>query len=102
MPVHQGIINDASSPEQNINTTACLLECLFVELAHLHSVTVFAFLSLRRDLDPRLQAALREYLVARGFNSKLASSILQHLLQKERNQYVNWLKTLEEAFAKHH
>lgn len=55
-----------------------------------------------RDLDPRLQAALREYLVARGFNSKLASSILQHLLRKERNQYVNWLKTLEEAFAKHH
>lgn len=55
-----------------------------------------------RDLDPRLQAALREYLVARGFNSKLASSILQHLIQKERNQYVNWLKTLEEAFAKHH
>jgi hypothetical protein len=102
MPVHQGIINDASSPEQNINTTACLLEFLFVELAHLHSVTVFAFLSLRRDLDPRLQAALREYLVARGFNSKLASSILQHLLRKERNQYVNWLKTLEEAFAKHH
>lgn len=59
-------------------------------------------LSLRRDLDPRLQAALRECLVARGVNSKLATSILQHLLEKERSQYVNWLKTLEEAFAKNH
>jgi complement component 1 Q subcomponent-binding protein len=53
-------------------------------------------------LDPRLQAALRECLVARGVNSKLASSILQHLLEKERSQYVTWLMTLEEAFAKDH
>ncbi|EES15558.1 hypothetical protein BDA96_08G015700 [Sorghum bicolor] len=53
-----------------------------------------------RDLDPRLQAALREYLVARGVNPKLATSILQHLLEKERSQYVNWLKALEQAFAK--
>jgi complement component 1 Q subcomponent-binding protein len=51
-------------------------------------------------LDPRLQAALREYLVARGVNPKLATSILQHLLEKERSQYVNWLKALEQAFAK--
>uniref|UniRef100_A0A0A9DMJ6 Uncharacterized protein n=1 Tax=Arundo donax TaxID=35708 RepID=A0A0A9DMJ6_ARUDO len=55
-----------------------------------------------RDLDPRLQAALQEYLVARGVDSKLTSSILHHLLEKERTQYVNWLKTLEEAFAKDH
>ncbi|GJN13847.1 hypothetical protein PR202_gb00595 [Eleusine coracana subsp. coracana] len=53
-----------------------------------------------RELDPRLQAALHHYLVARGINSNLASSILHHLLQKERTQYVNWLKTLEERFAK--
>ncbi|KAL6641926.1 hypothetical protein ACP70R_020107 [Stipagrostis hirtigluma subsp. patula] len=55
-----------------------------------------------RDLDPRLQAALQEYLVVRGINSKLAGSILHHLLQKEHAQYVNWLKTLEETFAKDH
>ncbi|PUZ62885.1 hypothetical protein GQ55_3G022500 [Panicum hallii var. hallii] len=55
-----------------------------------------------RDLDPGQKAALQEYLVARGVNSKLASSVLHHLLQKERFQYVNWLKTLEETFAKNH
>ncbi|TVU27073.1 hypothetical protein EJB05_29652, partial [Eragrostis curvula] len=53
-----------------------------------------------RELDPRLQVALQQYLVARGVNSNLASSILNHLLQKERAQYVNWLKTLEERFTK--
>jgi complement component 1 Q subcomponent-binding protein, mitochondrial len=53
-----------------------------------------------RDLDPRLQAALQQYLVARGVNSNLATSILHHFLQKERSQYVNWLKTLEERFTK--
>lgn len=53
-----------------------------------------------RDLDTRLQVALKEYLMARGVNSKLASSLLRHLLEKERVQYVSWLKTLEEMFAK--
>ncbi|CAO2147564.1 unnamed protein product [Urochloa humidicola] len=55
-----------------------------------------------RDLDPKLKAALQEYLVARGVNSKLAISILQHLLQKEQAQYLNWLKILEETFSKDH
>ncbi|CAL5098393.1 unnamed protein product [Urochloa decumbens] len=55
-----------------------------------------------RDLDPQLKAALQEYLVARGVNSKLAGSILQHLLQKEHAQYLNWLKILEETFSKDH
>ena len=59
-------------------------------------------LSVFRDLDPGLKAALREFLAARGVNSKLAASILHHLLQKERSQYVNWLKTLEKTFAKNH
>lgn len=59
-------------------------------------------LYLHRDLDPRLKAALQEYLVARGIDSKLASSILLHLHQKERTQYLNWLKTMEETFAKDH
>ncbi|WVZ88121.1 hypothetical protein U9M48_034672 [Paspalum notatum var. saurae] len=53
-----------------------------------------------RDLDRQLQAGLREYLVARGVNASLAGTILQHLVQKERAQYVNWLKTLEETLAK--
>jgi len=59
-------------------------------------------LSVFRDLDPGLKAALREFLAARCVNSKLAGSILHHLLEKERSQYVNWLKTLEATFAKNH
>ncbi|PUZ43633.1 hypothetical protein GQ55_8G024000 [Panicum hallii var. hallii] len=55
-----------------------------------------------RDLDPQLKAALKEYLVARGVDSKLASSILLHLYQKEQAQYLKWLKTMEETFTKDH
>uniref|UniRef100_A0A0E0MJF4 Mitochondrial glycoprotein n=1 Tax=Oryza punctata TaxID=4537 RepID=A0A0E0MJF4_ORYPU len=55
-----------------------------------------------RDLDPQLQVALKGYLLARGVNSKLASSLLHHLVEKELWQYVNWLKTLEEMFSKDH
>uniref|UniRef100_A0A0E0BNN3 Mitochondrial glycoprotein n=1 Tax=Oryza glumipatula TaxID=40148 RepID=A0A0E0BNN3_9ORYZ len=54
-----------------------------------------------RDLDPRLQVALKGYLVARGVNSKLASSLHHHLVEKERWQYMNWLKTLEDMFSSH-
>ncbi|XP_006663806.1 mitochondrial acidic protein mam33 [Oryza brachyantha] len=53
-----------------------------------------------RDLDPRLQVALKGHLVTRGVNSKLASSLVHHLIKKEHWQYVNWLKTLEEMFSK--
>ncbi|KAG2614767.1 mitochondrial acidic protein MAM33-like [Panicum virgatum] len=55
-----------------------------------------------RDLDPQLKAALKEYLVARGVNSKLVSSILRHLYQKEQAQHFKWLKTMEETFTKDH
>ncbi|XP_051185891.1 uncharacterized protein At2g39795, mitochondrial [Lolium perenne] len=53
-----------------------------------------------RDLDPKLQTALKEYLMARGVNSELANSLREHLLQKERVQYVGWLKNLEEMLTK--
>uniref|UniRef100_A0A0D9XNX3 Mitochondrial glycoprotein n=1 Tax=Leersia perrieri TaxID=77586 RepID=A0A0D9XNX3_9ORYZ len=55
-----------------------------------------------RVLDPQLQVALKVHLLARGVNSKLASSLLHHLVEKERWQYVNWLKTSEEIFSKDH
>jgi complement component 1 Q subcomponent-binding protein len=51
-------------------------------------------------LDPKLQTALKEYLMARGVNSELANSLREHLLQKERVQYVGWLKNLEEMLTK--
>uniref|UniRef100_A0A0E0R3Z4 Mitochondrial glycoprotein n=1 Tax=Oryza rufipogon TaxID=4529 RepID=A0A0E0R3Z4_ORYRU len=55
-----------------------------------------------RNLDPQLQVALKGYMVARGVNSKLASLLHHHLVEKERWQYMNWLKTLEEMFSKDH
>uniref|UniRef100_A0ACD5XTF1 Uncharacterized protein n=2 Tax=Avena sativa TaxID=4498 RepID=A0ACD5XTF1_AVESA len=55
-----------------------------------------------RDLDPKLQTALKEYLLARGVNSQLASSLREHLLQKERVQYAGWLKTMETMLTKDH
>jgi complement component 1 Q subcomponent-binding protein len=53
-------------------------------------------------LDPKLQTALKEYLMARGVNSELANSLREHLLQKERFQYVGWLKTMEGMLSKDH
>ncbi|KAL5205163.1 hypothetical protein ABZP36_033372 [Zizania latifolia] len=55
-----------------------------------------------RYLDPRLQFIFDRYLQARGVNSKLASSVRHHLIEKEHVQYVNWLKSLEEMFSKDH
>jgi complement component 1 Q subcomponent-binding protein len=40
--------------------------------------------------------------MARGVNSELANSLREHLLQKERFQYVGWLKTMEEMLSKDH
>ncbi|OEL12860.1 hypothetical protein BAE44_0026122 [Dichanthelium oligosanthes] len=60
------------------------------------------YLSLHSNLDPQLQAALGEYLVARGVDFKLADAILLHLYRKEHAQYFNWLKTMEATFIKYH
>ncbi|KAL5810527.1 hypothetical protein ACOSQ4_027095 [Xanthoceras sorbifolium] len=46
------------------------------------------------SLDPQLQDALKEYLVARGIGEKLTNFLLLHLHKKELDQYVNWLKKL--------
>ncbi|XP_073114272.1 uncharacterized protein [Elaeis guineensis] len=52
------------------------------------------------SLDPQLQKALKEYLVARGIGEELTHFLIEHLHRKEHGQYVNWLRTLEGAFAK--
>ena len=52
-----------------------------------------------RSLDPNLQGALKEYLVARGVG-ELTDFLLKHLQSKEQNQYVNWLRTMENLLAK--
>ncbi|KAL4607820.1 hypothetical protein ACB092_09G202300 [Castanea dentata] len=52
------------------------------------------------SLDPQLQDALKEYLVARGVGESLANFLLHHLHKKEQGQYVNWLKKLDSSVAK--
>jgi len=38
--------------------------------------------------------------VSRGIDIELTSFLFQHLHNKEHNQYVNWLHTLDGLFAK--
>lgn len=51
-------------------------------------------------LDPQLQDALKEYLIAKGIGENLTSFLLHHLHKKEQGQYVNWLNKLESVVAK--
>ncbi|KAF3441987.1 hypothetical protein FNV43_RR15903 [Rhamnella rubrinervis] len=52
------------------------------------------------DLDPQLQDALKQYLVAKGIGESLINFLIHHLHKKEQCQYVNWLKKLESMVAK--
>ena len=67
---------------------------------HLAICSTDLFLNLCSSLDPQLQKALKEYLVARGIGEELTHFLIEHLHRKEHGQYVNWLRTLEGAFAK--
>lgn len=108
MLVHQGGIHDTYMFSRTSSGHWCLHPRSALSLGSLFCRTQpFALndgvcVSLHRDLDPQLKAALKEYLVARGVDSKLASSILLHLYQKEQAQYLKWLKTMEETFTKDH
>lgn len=70
----------------------------------LSTVSLFFFLcvffTLGSSLDPHLQEALKDYLVARGIRESLTNFLLVHLHRKEQDQYVNWLKMLESSVAK--
>ncbi|KAJ4904051.1 Mitochondrial glycoprotein family protein [Raphanus sativus] len=48
-----------------------------------------------RELDPRLQDALKQYLTSKGISEGLTNFILCHLNKKEQEQYVSWLRKLE-------
>ncbi|XP_022747606.1 mitochondrial acidic protein mam33 [Durio zibethinus] len=50
------------------------------------------------SLDPQLQDALKEYLVARGIGENLTNFLLLTLHKKEQGQYLDWLRKLE-SFA---
>ncbi|KAH7679374.1 Mitochondrial glycoprotein [Dioscorea alata] len=52
-----------------------------------------------RSLDPNLQGALKEYLIARGVGAELTDFLLKRLHSKDQNQYVTWLRTMESLLA---
>lgn len=58
------------------------------------------FISIFSSLDPQLQDALKEYLVAKGIGENLTNFLLLHLHKKEQGQYMNWLHKLESLVAK--
>ncbi|XVE61107.1 hypothetical protein DITRI_Ditri06bG0013300 [Diplodiscus trichospermus] len=51
------------------------------------------------SLDPQLQEALKEYLVARGIGENLTNFLLLTLHKKELGQYLDWLQKLESFVA---
>ncbi|KAJ0259380.1 hypothetical protein HA466_0057430 [Hirschfeldia incana] len=52
-----------------------------------------------RELDPRLQDALKQYLTSKGISEGLTNFILCHLNKKEQEQYVEWLRKLESTVS---
>lgn len=58
------------------------------------------FISLCSSLDPNLQDALKEYLLARGIGDDLTNFLVIHLHRKEQTQYTSWLHKLEAMMAK--
>jgi len=50
-------------------------------------------------LDNELQHALKEYLIVKGIGISLTNFLLHYLHKREQEQYVNWLKKGEAAFA---
>ncbi|XP_034693771.1 uncharacterized protein LOC117920388 [Vitis riparia] len=52
------------------------------------------------SLDPNLQDALKEYLLARGIGDDLTNFLVIHLHKKEQTQYMSWLHKLEAMMAK--
>jgi len=99
--IHEHVLQNIIRPLVPSSRLALSLGSLFCRTQPFALSDSFC-LSLHRDLDPQLKAALKEYLVARGVNSKLVSSILRHLYQKEQAQHFKWLKTMEETFTKDH
>ncbi|KAK9178130.1 hypothetical protein WN943_027320 [Citrus x changshan-huyou] len=58
---------------------------------------VIKCIPVKNSLDPQLQVALKEYLVARGIGEHLTNYLLLHVQQ---DQHVNWLQKLKFMVAK--
>ncbi|XWS59093.1 hypothetical protein CRYUN_Cryun08bG0092400 [Craigia yunnanensis] len=51
------------------------------------------------SLEPQLQDAFKEYLLARGIGENLTNFLLLTLHKKEQGQYLDWLQKLESFVA---
>lgn len=52
------------------------------------------------DLDESLQKAFHKYLEVRGIKPGLANYLSEYMINKERKEYINWLKTVKEYIEK--
>ncbi|KAF5188028.1 Mitochondrial acidic protein mam33 [Thalictrum thalictroides] len=52
------------------------------------------------DLDENLQRELHGYLERRGIKNSLQNFLQEYMLNKERKEYVNWLKNMKEFVEK--
>lgn len=48
-----------------------------------------------RNLDPKLQKALHEYLEARGVNDELSYFLHRYMINKDRIELLRWLETVK-------
>lgn len=48
------------------------------------------------DLDPAVQGGFQQYLAERGIDDDLSFFVIQHSRYKEEEEYLHWLKTLNE------
>ncbi|GLT95927.1 hypothetical protein SLE2022_135800 [Rubroshorea leprosula] len=85
--------NGAHGPKFNVYN-ACYLHSSICPNSSAYRGPLFS------TLDPALQTALKEYLVARGIGGSLTKFLLFYLHEKEQGQYVNWLQELESLLGK--
>lgn len=52
------------------------------------------------DLDESLQKALQKYLEVRGIKPVLTNYLSEYVINKERKENINWLKTVKEYIEK--
>ncbi|EGF83364.1 hypothetical protein BATDEDRAFT_84910 [Batrachochytrium dendrobatidis JAM81] len=52
------------------------------------------------DLEENVQETFQQYLEERGFDSELANFVGLYIESKEQNEYIHWLKNVENFVAK--
>lgn len=90
---------DCGVSEKDVNRSDFnIRSAYYLQSATVPSSSIYRGPSLS-TLDPNLQDALKEYLVARGIGENLTNFLLLTLHKKEQGQYLDWLRKLESIVA---